>query len=98
MRRDEVIVAGTAIPCGARLLVPLVRVRVHAPAAWAGMAEADVVAFVCCPHGAAPSLLALDDTLPPQGDWSAWLAAQPGLLADIRARLEAAHAAAPRHP
>jgi hypothetical protein len=87
LRHDEAIVAGAPIRCGATLLVPLLRVRAHAFTAWAGMAEADVVAFVSCAGSGATRIVPLDDTVPAANDWSAWLAAHPALLADVRARL-----------
>lgn len=103
MRHDESIVAGAPIECGATVLVPLLRVRAHAFTSWACMAEADVVAFVACVESGTTRVVPLDDTvcariLPVDDtvctahDWSAWLAARPALVADIRARLVARRA------
>lgn len=87
MPREDEIVAGSAILCGAHVLVPLLRVRAHVFTAWAGIGEADVVAFVCRTGDGRPRLLALDDTLASGDAWSAWLAGRPALLDAIRQQL-----------
>lgn len=97
MRHDEEVVAGPAIACGATIVVPVLRLRAHALGTFAGIAEADVVAFVCA-GPAAPYVLALDDTLAVTGDWNAWLAAQPRLVAGIRARIAGRLSTAARAP
>ncbi len=87
MRHEEDVVAGAAIPCGAVVLVPLLRMRAHAFASFAGTGEADVIGFVTCAKDTMPRLVALDDTLADASAWSAWLAARPALVAAIRERL-----------
>lgn len=85
--------AAPAIDCAGLVLVPLLRARAHAFTRYAGAAEADVAGFVACGGDAPPRLLLLDDALADAlhdaSACSAWLAAQPALIADIRARLAA---------
>jgi hypothetical protein len=82
---DEDVVAGAAIPCGDRVLVPLLRVRAHAFTAFAGLGEAELIGVVACAGDAPPQLLALDETPSDAAGWNAWLAARPALVAAIRA-------------
>ena len=84
MRREEDVVAGVAIACGALVLVPLLRVRAHAFTGWAGVGEGDAIGFVACAGDATPTLIALDDSLADAAAWSTWLADRPALLASIR--------------
>jgi hypothetical protein len=103
---DTGFTAGTAIACAGLLLVPLLRARAHALTGHAATAEADVAGFVACGGGAAPRLLLLDDALADAlrdaSACSAWLAARPALVADIRARITAVGdgrtASGPRRP
>ncbi|MBM4246056.1 MAG: hypothetical protein FJ148_20040 [Deltaproteobacteria bacterium] len=89
MQREEDVVAGTAIVCGAVVLVPLLRVRTYAFSTRAGVAEADVAGFIACGADGTPRVVALGDTPADAAAWSTWLAAHPALLEAIRDRLAA---------
>lgn len=89
MRREEDVVAGTAIACGAMVLVPLLRVRACGFSARAGVVEADVAGFIACGADGTLRVVPLGDTPADAAAWSTWLAAHPALLVAIRDRLAA---------
>ncbi|MEW6271716.1 MAG: hypothetical protein AB1689_20725 [Thermodesulfobacteriota bacterium] len=90
MRRDEAqLVAGAVRRCGGALVVPVVRVEASCVSSLAYTAEASLVGvLIADQRGARWAPLGE----PPQDapSWQAWLAARPGLLAELRDRLEAA--------
>lgn len=90
--RSEAIVAGATIACGDARVVPLLRVRAHAFTAHAGLGEADLLGLLIVRDGVPPRLVALDPFLPDAAACSAWLDAQPELLAELRVRLATAAA------
>jgi len=87
---DETLSAGRALRCGDSLLVPVVRGTArhygarffHCEATLLGVLELRADA-----HARFLALAALPLDVP---SWSDWLAAHPALLAEIRARLDAA--------
>jgi hypothetical protein len=72
------------------VLVPVVRGTADHAAGLFFHGEATVVGLLELRAGTPGRFLALDPLPPGVASWSAWLEAQPALLVEIRARLDAA--------
>lgn len=90
MPPDVVVTAARALRCGASVLVPVVRGTASHAAGVFFHGEATVLGMVEMRPDAPVRFLALDALPPGVASWSAWLEAQPALLGEIRARLDAA--------
>lgn len=90
MPREESLATGPALSCGDTLLVPIVRVAAGSHGGFLFDAEAELVGLVARNRARPGRFLALAPLPPDASSWSAWLAARPALLAEIRQRLDAA--------
>jgi hypothetical protein len=91
MRLDEdALVAAAARRCGDALVVPVVRVDVSCMEACTYAASAALVGVLVSRPGGALGWVPV--AAEPEGttSWQAWLVERPRLLAELRARLEAA--------
>ncbi len=90
MRPEETLGAGRALRCGDSLLVPVVRGTVRNTAGRFFQCEATLVGVLELRSGVHARFVALASLPLDAPTWSDWLAARPALLAEIRARLDAA--------
>jgi len=84
--RDEELVVGTPIGCGATRLVSVLRLTAHQIGPWVS-AEAELVGALVVPPVGPGTFVASDAAPPDAPSWSAWLLARPRLLEQLRARL-----------
>lgn len=87
---EETLSAGRALRCGDSLLVPVVRGTARHTAGRFFQCEATLLGVLELRTGALARFVALASLPLDAPSWSAWLEARPVLLAEIRARLDAA--------
>jgi hypothetical protein len=88
VQRDEELVVGSVLACGATRLVSIVRLTAEQLGPWAS-GSAVLLGVVAAPPSGPCCFLAAEPVPAGVASWNDWLLARPALLENVRSRLAA---------